>query len=778
MRHVGAIAWRELASAFTTPTAYVLIAAYLVFAGFIFFLSFGFFIQLIDQILAAQYFQILERYNLNHQVIAPAFGTFTFLLLIVIPLLTMRTFAEERANGTIELLLTSPVTSWEIVLGKYVAILALMGILIGLSALYPGLLFFYGDPGPEALQTLAGLIGLLLYSVALAAISCFISALTKSQIVAGLVGIVVGLLLILVDAAAEIGRAERLGQVLRYVGIRQHFEGPLEGVIRLEDLIYFAIVVVLFLTLARTRLESLRWPSLAVRGRTPLLAGLGVVVLAFALVGFFSGAAAWLTYMHLLAGIGLLGYAALASLPQLRQLATEEARRRGAAFRGNALAQSALLLVILGGVAWLSQRYPVTWDWTEAQLYTLTAATRDLLSEVPEDGGIEIYGFYTRGTEEQARDLVEMYGDASERVRFEFFDPNRRPDLAGLLEIRQDRVLLVCAGPCDRATGTVRVLEATEQEITRAIRSVISEQRKVYFVTGHGEGAIDDDQATGYSRIKSAMESENLVVEALLLASEEAVPADADAVVIAGPTHSILDRELQALDRYLRGGGSVAILADPIFVTNLEERVREWGIELGDDVIVDQTIDLFTGPRIGVQPVVSDYGLHPITAELANAATMFQLARSVRAAGGAEIVELARTGDGSWAETDLDQFANESRVGLDEGADRVGPVALAAARTFELEGEEPGEGRLVVVGDADFARNRYVAQVYNADFFLNIVNWLVGEESFITIERKVPRASMAHITREQFATFQVLAIFFLPEAVLMLGIVSWWRRRS
>jgi ABC-type uncharacterized transport system involved in gliding motility auxiliary subunit len=215
-----------------------------------------------------------------------------------------------------------------------------------------------------------------------------------------------------------------------------------------------------------------------------------------------------------------------------------------------------------------------------------------------------------------------------------------------------------------------------------------------------------------------------------------------------------------------------------MFVTNLEARVRDWGVELGDDIVVDQTIDLFSGPRIGVQPVVNDYGEHPITKDLGGSATMFHLARSVVAANGAEVVELARTSKASWAETDVELFSKENKVGLNTEEDRLGPVSIAVARSFPVEGEDQREGRLVVVGDADFARNRNVAKVYNADFFLNIANWLVGEEGFITIDRKTPRASMAQMTRQQFATFQYVSLFFLPEAILLAGIISWWRRRS
>jgi ABC-2 type transport system permease protein len=257
MRQVGTIAARELRSMFATPVAYVLFAVYLVFAGYIFLLGLGFFLQQIEQIQAYQMFQMLEQFNLNHAVIAPALGTFAVLFILTVPLLTMRAFADERANGTIELLMTSPVTTWEIVLGKYLAVLAMVAGLVGCSALYPALLFFYGNP--ELLQTLAGLMGLFGLGAALAAFGCFVSAMTKSQIIAALVAIVGGLVFWLFDLVAEAAQVDTLAEPIRYLGIRPHFEGALQGLVRSQDLIYFALVVVFFLSLARAGLESLRW---------------------------------------------------------------------------------------------------------------------------------------------------------------------------------------------------------------------------------------------------------------------------------------------------------------------------------------------------------------------------------------------------------------------------------------------------------------------------------------------------------------------------------------
>ncbi len=257
MRHVGAIAAREIRSIFATPVAYVMIAVYLVFSGFTFFLALRSFLAAIQQIQTYQLHHMLAQFNLNQGLIEPTLGISSFVFLLLIPLLTMRAFAEERANGTIELLLTSPLTIWEIVLGKYLAVLAVIAILVGLSGLYPLLLFYFGDP--ELLQTLAGLLGLFLYGAAFAAIGLFISALTRSQISAALVTFFLGLILYLIDYFAELSLQGAWQDVVRYVGLRVHFDSMAAGKMQSEDLVYFGVVVVLFLSLVRAATESLRW---------------------------------------------------------------------------------------------------------------------------------------------------------------------------------------------------------------------------------------------------------------------------------------------------------------------------------------------------------------------------------------------------------------------------------------------------------------------------------------------------------------------------------------
>lgn len=257
MSHIWAIASRELRSMFTTPDAYVLIGVYMLFAGFIFFASLGLFMARLQMIQAMGAVQMLEQWNLQDVVIGDSFSTFALFLCFLVPLLSMRAFAAERQSGSIELLLTSPVTSAEIVIGKFLAI-AIVLLLVGvLTGSFVGLLFLYGDP--EVWRTLAGLQTLFLYSLALAALCCFISALTSSQIIAGFVGIAIALLLLILSVAAESSQSEILQSALRWLGTNTHIDSGLRGELRSEDFAYFGIMIVAFLSLARAAVDSLRW---------------------------------------------------------------------------------------------------------------------------------------------------------------------------------------------------------------------------------------------------------------------------------------------------------------------------------------------------------------------------------------------------------------------------------------------------------------------------------------------------------------------------------------
>jgi ABC-2 type transport system permease protein len=184
------------------------------------------------------------------------FGPMQIILLFLMPAITMRLFAEEQATGTIELLLTSPVREWEIVIGKYLGALTLWAGILILTMWNVVLLFIYGQPdiGP----ILTGYIGLFLTGAAFLAVGTMCSTFTKNQIVAWVVGIGIGLFVLLLPNIAG-GAPPPADVILRYLGYSQHYSQFVQGLIELRDVIYYLSFIALFLFLTTRSLETRRW---------------------------------------------------------------------------------------------------------------------------------------------------------------------------------------------------------------------------------------------------------------------------------------------------------------------------------------------------------------------------------------------------------------------------------------------------------------------------------------------------------------------------------------
>jgi ABC-2 type transport system permease protein len=182
-------------------------------------------------------------------------GVLTVVLLLLIPLITMRLYAEEKRSGTMELLLTSPITDLEIILGKFLGALALYVILMLITFLYVGVLFLYGNP--NAKPVLANAAGLLLYGAALLALGMWFSTFTKNQIIAGSIGMTVFLLLYVLDWITEYSSGA-VGRVLSYMALTTHFDNFAKGVIDLGDVVYYVSVIVVGIFLTARSVEALK----------------------------------------------------------------------------------------------------------------------------------------------------------------------------------------------------------------------------------------------------------------------------------------------------------------------------------------------------------------------------------------------------------------------------------------------------------------------------------------------------------------------------------------
>jgi len=264
VRHLGTIAGRELRSMFVSPVAYVVLTLFAVISGFLFFTSVLAFDAQIVEVQQLQLFDYLAKINLNDHLLGPFYSVIWVVMLFLIPGVTMGLFANEKAQGTQELLFTSPITMWELVLGKYLAAAIFVSLLIGIVGIYTGVLFLYGDP--ELWKSLSGLLGLLLVGLAYAAIGAFASSVTRNQLIAFFVALVLLFILWLLSIVADlvpaggaIGSERGLNNLIRWLSSADRFEQLVKGLVDTRDLAYFGFLIAAFLVLAKTSVESVRW---------------------------------------------------------------------------------------------------------------------------------------------------------------------------------------------------------------------------------------------------------------------------------------------------------------------------------------------------------------------------------------------------------------------------------------------------------------------------------------------------------------------------------------
>lgn len=236
MRTVQAVAWKEIQVYFSNPMAYIVALIFLAVTGFFFVLDLG---NPFPEASLANFYQ----------------GA-TIILILLAPALTMRLLAEEQKLGTIELLLTSPVRDWEVIMGKYLASLTFLLAMIALTLYYPLLLFLFADPDPGPIYS--GYLGLILYGSAALSIGILTSTLTSNQIVAFVVSAGILLLMFFASSGADVVGGI-WSTLINEIGMRSHFTDFDRGVIDTKHIVYFLSVTAFFLFLSMRALESRRW---------------------------------------------------------------------------------------------------------------------------------------------------------------------------------------------------------------------------------------------------------------------------------------------------------------------------------------------------------------------------------------------------------------------------------------------------------------------------------------------------------------------------------------
>jgi gliding motility-associatede transport system auxiliary component len=500
----------------------------------------------------------------------------------------------------------------------------------------------------------------------------------------------------------------------------------------------------------------------------------------------------WAKYGVYAAWVGLV-LVLLYLLSQWKETAASMSRRQT---RLSAIAFTSVVVVLglLVAVNYLSSRRNKRWDLTANQAYSLSPQTRQILDKL--DAPLKIRVFDKPTEFDRFRDRLSEYEYVSKKVSVEYIDADKDPIKANQNQVQQYGTVVF-----DYKGKTERVTSSEEGQLTNGlIKLITGKERKVYFLQGHGEKDTANSERTGYSAIAAALGSENFKVDNLVLLQQQTVPADATIVAAAGPATDLFPPEIEALTKYMKSGGKVLLLLDPPQkadaqpLTNLIAFAKEFGIDVGTNVVVDVSeVGRMMGTDASV-PVAAKYPSHPIT-EKFRLVTAYPLARSVTAisggANGHAAQNIIETSANSWGETDLADLFSSGKVENDKTKDLQGPVMLGAAMSETVGGPAPAstpgkdakdqpprpDMRLVVIGDSDFASNSALGIQGNRDLFLNVMNWLARQENLISIRPKDPDDRRITLTDYQQKGVMLFALIGLPVAIFGLGVYGWARRR-
>ena len=483
---------------------------------------------------------------------------------------------------------------------------------------------------------------------------------------------------------------------------------------------------------------------------------------------------------------------------------------------------------ILIAINYIASRQSRRWDFTAAKQFSLSEQTRRVLENL--DAPVTAKVFTREEEFDRYRLRLDQYSHLTTQLSSEYIDLDREPAAAREYQIQAyGTIVFEYEGRIERVASDL------EQDLTNALIKVIEgQEKKVYFVGGHGEKDTGSADRDGYNSIAGALTGDNFTFESLVIGQAGELPADAAVLVVAGPTTDFFPNEIELLRTYLDDGGNALFLIDPPANTdsdhlpNLLNLLEEWNVEIGRNVVVDVS---GMGQILGTDatvPVAAQYPPHAIT-ERFSYMTAYPMARSVKSVTSGKASRIAQTfietGPRSWAETDFVRLTASSEVALEvDQGDVEGPISIGVAITARVnpvdytptadpdldissspeestsateteiestgtasseenassesdEQEPEPETRITVIGDSDFAANFALGIQGNRDLFLNTVNWLAEQENLIAIRAREPEDRRITLTAGQQQRVNLLAMFIIPGLVIVLGIYNWWQRR-
>jgi gliding motility-associatede transport system auxiliary component len=433
-----------------------------------------------------------------------------------------------------------------------------------------------------------------------------------------------------------------------------------------------------------------------------------------------------------------------------------------------------VVLAIIVLVNWYVQRNDHRWDLTPSHKYSLSEQSMKILKGLNKP--VDIYVFDRERAFRDERDLLGNYAAASHYVNVHYEDPDRDPSVARRFNIRSYGTIVVATS--DRhfeAQGS------TEEGISNALIRVLKGQKVAYFSEGHGERDQASSERSGYNSFEKALEGENFSVKTLTLLQKMEIPSDCAVLVIAGPQNDYLPQEVDTIEKYVKGGGRIMVFVDPgRDLPNLGKMLADWGVNMQNDVVIDENplAQIFgTQPSM---PVVFKYGSSVITQPLERSATLFPLTRSFElgkdSKAGITTDSLCETSEASFGVADWNPSIRTVSA-FRAGKDFKGPLAVAVSGDISNAGDKKNDGRFVALGTSAIADNAFLGFQANRDLLMNMLDWLSSAEDLISIRPKPPESQHLDLTTRQMTNLLVFGVLGLPLLIVVTGFLVWWRRR-
>ncbi|SDB07327.1 Gldg family protein [Eubacterium oxidoreducens] len=653
----------------------------------------------------------------------------TFLFLITVPILTMRAMAEERKNKTDQLIITAPVSVGKIVIGKYLAMAAVYTITVGIICIFPVILSRFGSIAYA--ETYVGIVGLWLYGLLCLAIGLFISSLTESIVLAAIISFAALFVAYMMGSISSmISASGILEKIMSALDITAGIEDFTGGTFSVSGLVYYVSAVILFLFLTCQSIQKRRWSGASTR------------------------------------------------------------KLQLSMFSGSLIAVGVVVCILVNVVVAQLPEAAKSIDITSNKVYTLTDDTLEYLDTLEED--ITIYVWIKESScDETLAKTLSRYEDASKHITVEYVDPNVSPTFYENYtdEAPTENSLFVVNGDTSKVVSyddiyetevdyTTYQYETTgydgEGLITSAINYVTStEQPIIYTLDGHGETSLDDS-------FTQAIEKMNIAIETISLLQEDAVPDDCELLVINGPTSDLNEDDAQKVIDYIDNGGKVLITLSYTTedMPNFEGILESMGMGTVEGVVADSNSSYYYQypyyliPEILSTDLTSDaadgyifmptaIGLDYSTDDLSDNET---------------ITPLLTTSDDAISKVDV---ANATPYEKEDG-DIEGPFNLGL--WYQNTGDDgEGTGEAVVISstitfstDAD-----EIVSGNNLTLFSSIVEEMVDTEGTNTVSIAVKDMSTSYLTVTQAVAraYGAIAIYLLPIALCVAGIIIWIKRR-